>query len=300
MQSETIRFKTKTRGKGSFKDYLEVIKPRETGLLVFIGVISAFVAGSGSIPLTRFFFILAAILVASAGANGLTNYLDRDLDARLARTRRRALPSHRIFPPERVLYFTAVLSAIGLVMAWYLHPYAFLADAVGTAAAVIYRKKVTCVFPQGMIASCAPVLMGWFAIRSTLNWEVLLLCALIAAWLPSHIWSIMIVHKEDYRSAGITYFPVNRSVKTAARILVAFCLILYAASIGLYFAGQFGWLYLAVANLSGVVIVYASLRLMLSNASGDAWKLYKLSAFPYLGVMFLVIGLDIWLRGLLQ
>ena len=62
--------------------------------------------------------------------------------------------------------FAPDLTAAGLVMAWYLHPYAFLADLVGTAAAVIYRKKVTCVFPQGMIASCAPVLMGWFAVRS--------------------------------------------------------------------------------------------------------------------------------------
>jgi len=296
MQIEKATVRIKSKGRGTIRDYLNVIKPRETGLLVFIGVITALVAGGGSISAGKFLLILLTILVASAGANGLTNYLDRDLDARMERTRRRALPSGRIFPPERALLFTAGLSAVGLAMAWFLHPYVFLADLVGTAAAVIYRKKVTCVFPQGMIASCAPVLMGWFAIRATVNWEILLLCVLIAVWLPSHIWSIMVAHKEDYRKAGITYFPVNRSVKSVSIILFISCILLYAASIGLYFAAQFGLLYLVVANLSGIIIIYASLRLMLSNASGDAWKLYKLSAFPYLGLIFLVMGMDIWLR----
>jgi protoheme IX farnesyltransferase len=290
----------KIRTKGSLhlwgiKDYFEVIKPRETGLLAFIGVMSAIVAGSGSIPTGRFFYILAAIFIASAGANGLTNYLDRDLDARMERTRHRALPSGRIYPPERALFFTAVLSTIGLIMAWYLHPLAFLVDLVGTAAAVIYRKKVTCVFPQGMIASCAPVLMGWFAIKPAVNSEILLLCLLIAVWLPSHIWSIMIAHKEDYQKAGITYFPLNCSVKTVSSILFAFCLVLFATSISLYFIGHFGWLYLAIANISGIILIYASLRLVLCNTYGNAWKLYKLSAFPYLGLIFLVMGLDVWL-----
>jgi protoheme IX farnesyltransferase len=278
------------------KDYLELTKPRETGLLVFIGVITSVVASLGSVSLGRFFFTLTAILVASAGANGLTNYLDRDLDARMPRTRSRALPSKKIYPPERALFFSAILTVIGLALAWFVHPYAFLADLVGTAAAIIYRKKVTCVFPQGMIASCAPVLMGWFAVRSAVSWEILFLCVLIAVWLPSHIWSIMVAHREDYRQAGITYFPVDRSVKAVSQILFLFCLLLYAASIGLYFAAHFGWLYLVTANISGIIIVYASLRLMLSNASKDAWKLYKLSAFPYLGLIFLAIGLDIWLR----
>jgi len=290
--------KVRVKGRGSLRDYLEVIKPRETGLLTFIGVITAVAASSSAVSASRLFVILIAVLIASAGANGLTNYLDRNLDARMQRTCRRALPSGRIFPPERALYFTASLFLIGVALAWFLHPYAFLADLVGTAAAVIYRKRVTCVFPQGMMASCAPVLMGWFAVRSTLDWELLLLCILIAVWLPSHIWSIMAVHREDYWQAGITYFPVNSSLKTVSRILFIFCILLYGASLGLYFAGDFGWLYLIAANLAGMTVIYAGLRLMLSGNTGDAWKMYKLSAFPYLGVMFLMMGLDIWLRML--
>jgi protoheme IX farnesyltransferase len=300
MQTERINnageYAAVKKGRGGIGDYINVIKPRETALLVFIGTITALAAAGGNLSAGRILFVLSAILVASAGANGLTNYLDRHLDARMVRTRRRALPSGRIFPVERALYFTAMLTAIGLIMAWFLHPWAFAADLLGTTAAVIYRKRVTCVFPQGMIASCAPVLMGWFAVTPTFNWEILLMCILIAVWLPSHIWSIMTAHSEDYKKAGLCYFPMNSTAGSISRILFFFCLLLWAASIGLYFAGNFGYIYLIVAVISGMVIVYTSGRLMISGDSQDAWKLYKLSAFPYLGILFLAIGLDIWLR----
>lgn len=277
------------------KNYIEVLKPRETGLLTFVGVCTAIIAGHGHPPLDLLLLALIAILLASAGANGLTNYLDRDVDARMERTKHRALPSKRIEPAEKVLPLTIGLVIIGLGLAWLLHPLCFLFDLIGTTAAVIWRKRVTCVFPQGMIASCAPVLMGWFAIKPAFSWEIILLCVLIAVWLPSHIWSIMIARRDDYLNAGIGYFPVNREVKAAVKILPIFSLILYAASIGIYFIGDFGWLYLVVANLSGIVIVYANFRLMVSRMSQDAWRLYKLSAFPYLGLLFLTMCLDIWL-----
>jgi heme o synthase len=283
-------------GRGSIKDYLGLIKPRETGLLTFIGLITALAAGNGSLTTARLLIILAAILVASAGANGLTNYLDREIDARMVRTQKRALPSGKIYPAERALFFTAALSVCGLVLAWFLHPYVFLADLVGTSAAIVYRKKVTCVFPQGMIASCAPIVMAWFAVRTSLSWVLLLLCILIALWLPSHIWSIMMAHRDEYRAAGITYFPINYSVKSVSRILFTFCILLYLASICLYFIGHFDWLYLLVANVCGIIMIYAGFRLMRTKASNDAWKLYKLSAFPYLGLIFLAIAVTIWLQ----
>ena len=92
------------------------------------------------------------ILLASAGANGITNYLDRHVDARMERTRKRALAAKRIEPAEKVLPLVIGLIIVGLVLAWYLHPLSFLADLIGTSAAAFWRKRVTCVFPQGMLA----------------------------------------------------------------------------------------------------------------------------------------------------
>ena len=240
-------------------------------------------------------FIALVILLASGGANGLTNYLDRDVDTRMQRTKHRALPSKRIYPPEKVLPLTIGLVIVGLALAWQLHPLCFLADLIGTIAAVVWRKRWTCVFPQGAIASCAPVLMGWLAIKPAFSLEILLLCLLMVVWLPLHVWSVMISHRQDYLDAGLNYFPINWEVKDAVKVLLAFSLVLYATSMGLYFVAGFAWLYLVLANLLSITMVYAASRLVISSASGDAWRLYKLSAFPYLGSIFLTMCLDIWL-----
>ena len=276
--------------------YIEVLKPLPTILLTFIGVATAVIAGGGQLS-PRLLLVAAAVLIASAGANGLTNYLDRDIDTRMQRTCLRALPSQAIFPSAKVLPMIIGLIIIGLGLAWLLSPYVFLADAGGTLVAATWRKKVTCVYPQGVLASCAPLLMGWLAVNLSLSWELLLLCVLIAVWLPLHVWSVNITYRDDYKQAGINYFPINLDVKDLVKVLLAFAVMLYAASIALYFVGDFRWLYLMLANLLGMLMVYATSRLVFSPTAKDAWRLYRLSAFPYLGVIFLVMCLDIWLLG---
>ena len=276
------------------RNYIEVLKPRASILLTFIGVSAAIIAGGGDLS-PRLLLIMLAIFIASAGANGLTNYLDCGIDAVMQRTKHRTLPSRRIYPPEKVLPLNIGLVIAGLALAWYLHPLCFIADMVGTIAAVVGRKRFTCVFPQGMIASCAPVLMGWFAIKPAFGWEILLLCILVAVWVPLHVWSVMVANREDYLQAGQNYFPLNWEVRESVKVLLALALVLYAASIALYFAGGFGWIYLILANLLGIVMRFASARLVVSGSFRNAWRLYKLSAFPYLGVIFLVMCLDIWL-----
>ena len=290
-----IRF-SRRRGAAINKavSYLEVLKPLPSVLLAFIGVGAAVVASPAELS-ARLYLIFIIILLAAAGANGLTNYLDRHIDARMDRTRHRVLPSGRISPPWKVLPLVIGLIAVGLGLSWWLHPFVFLADLAGTLAAATWRKKVTCVYPQGLVASGAPVLMGWFAVRQDLGWELLMLFVMVGLWLPLHVWSVMITHRDDYRQAGLGYFPMSREVKDSVRVLFAFTVALYAASVAFYFVGDFGWLYLAAAGLLGAVAVLAGARLVISRATADAWRLYRLSAFPYLGVIFLAMSLDKWL-----
>jgi heme O synthase-like polyprenyltransferase len=84
-------------------------------------------------------------------------------------------------------------------------------------------------------------------------------------------------------------------VRQTVKILLLLGLVLYMTSIALYFMGGFAWLYLVLANILGIAIIYSGSRLVISGASRDAWRLYKLSAFPYLGLIFLTMCLDIWL-----
>ena len=275
--------------------YIEVLKPRPTLLITFIGICTVIIAGDGHPPLNILLLVGVTILLASAGANGLTNYLDRHIDARMERTKNRALAAKRIEPAEKVLPLLIGLVLAGFILAWYLHPLSFLADLVGTSAAAFWRKRVTCVFPQGMLASCAPILMAWFAIRPAFSWEILLLCLLVGVWLPLHVWSIMIANREDYISAGLCYFPMSREVGEAVKVLLLFALVLFFTSAALYFIAAFGWLYLVLSSMAGIMMVYAAIRLVISSQSEDAWKLYKLSSFPYLGIIFIAMCLDAWL-----
>ena len=283
---------TGLRGIGN---YIEVLKPRESVLITYIGIFTALIAAGGVPAPGSLVLIFFSVLLSCAGANGLTNYLDRSLDARMERTRHRALPSGRIHPAEKVLPLTIGLAVAGLVLAWQLNLFCLIADLAGIIAAVVWRKRWTCVFPQGTLASCTPVLMGWFGITTACTWQLVLLCVLITVWLPIHLWSVMLTHHDDYLNAGLTYFPIKRSRSGVIKLLLVLTFLLYAASIGIYVTGKYGLLYLVVANLLGIVLVCAGLRLVRSHSSLESWKLYKISAFPYLGIIFPAMYLDILL-----
>jgi len=136
--------------------------------------------------------------------------------------------------------------------------------------------------------------MGWFAVEPAFGLGILLLCLLMIVWLPLHVWSVMIAHRQEYIDASLNFFPISWRVKNSAKVLLAFSFMLYATAIGLYFVGNFGWLYLVLANVLSILMVYACSRLAIASTSGNAWKLYKLSAFPYLGLIFLAMCLDLW------
>lgn len=274
-------------------DYITVLKPRETVLLAFIGVCSAIIAGHGSAPWDVLLLALVAITLGSAGANGLTNYLDRDVDARMRRTHLRSLPAKRIVPAKKALVWSIFLVLVALTLAWFLHPLCFVFGLGGTVAASVFRKRVMCVI-QGGIAGCAPVLIGYVAVTHRLDMTILFLCILIAVWIPLHVWSVMVANREDYLQAGVAYFPVTWKAEDAMKFLLVLSVLLYAASIALWVVGDFGWLYFGVANILGIIMVYANYNLLKSGASRDAWKVYKLSAFPYLGLIFTVLCLNFW------
>jgi protoheme IX farnesyltransferase len=280
--------------KATFLDYINVLKPVETSLLAFIGIFSAIIAGSGYIPARFFFLILITLLLGSAGSNGLTNYLDREVDARMTRTSHRALPSRRIDPPQKALPLIIGLIVVGLALAWLLNPLCFLFGLIGVIASSIWRKTISCTF-LGIVAGCSPVLIGWFAINPSFNAMILLLCGLVAIWTPIHVWTVMIANREDYLGAGLHYFPLSWQVRDVVKILFGLSILLYIISMLIYLYAGFQLLYLIVANVLGALMIYANARLLFSRTSTAAWRVYKLSAFPYLGIIFLTMGLDIWL-----
>ncbi len=284
----------------SLVDYIHVLKPRETSLIFIIGACSALVASSaigGVFPVKDFLMALVAILLGSAGANGLTNYLDRDVDTLMKRTCSRVLPAKRIQPPEKVLALTLILIAAGLIVAWFLSPLCFVIGLVGVTASAIWRKTISCTF-FGIIAGSAPVLIGWYAITkqpAPYVMPVLLFC-LIACWTPTHVWTLMMANREDYESAGLHYFPLSYNDRDVIKMLAVLSIALSVCAVLVYFlTGRFHWLYLSVAVVLSVMMTTANIRLLVNPTSKNAWNMYKLSAFPYLGIIFTVMAIDTWL-----
>lgn len=275
-----------------FINYIEVLKPRETSLLVFMGACAAIIAADGNLPAGTFVLTVIAVTLGSAGCNGLTNYLDRNVDARAMRTCNRVLPSGRIYPPQKVLPLIIGLIVMALALAYVVNPLCFIFGLMGTLASALWRKTaISCTF-LGIIAGCSPVLIGWFALKPVFDIKILFICLLVAFWIPIHIWSIMVANREDYLGAGLNYFPLNLKVKHTVRILLALSVFLYIISLLLYLFSDLKLLYLLAANILGILMIVANARLLLSTTSVAAWQVYKLSSFPYLGIMFLVMSLD--------
>ncbi len=273
-------------------NYIEVLKPRETGLLAFIGACAAVIAADGNLPVWTFLLTIVAVALGSAGCNGLTNYLDRDVDAKAIRTRNRALPSRRIYPPQRALPLIIGLIVTALALAYVINPLCFYLGLIGTLASALWRKTaVSCTF-LGIIAGCSPVLIGWFALKPVFDIKILFICLLVAFWIPIHIWSIMVANRGDYLGAGLNYFPLNLKVKHTVIILMTLSVLLYIVSLLPYFLSNLKLLYLAAANILGILMIVANARLLCSSTSVAAWQVYKLSSFPYLGIMFLAMSLD--------
>jgi protoheme IX farnesyltransferase len=93
----------------------------------------------------------------------------------------------------------------------------------------------------------------------------------------------------------VKYFPLTWESSKAVKLLLGLALVLAAVSVSVYPVADFGGLYLAIAILSGIIMILATVRLVLSGTSEDAWRVYKLSAFPYLGLLFLGMTLDLWI-----
>ncbi|MDD5122582.1 MAG: hypothetical protein PHX97_04260, partial [Dehalococcoidales bacterium] len=105
----------------------------------------------------------------------------------------------------------------------------------------------------------------------------------------------MIARRDEYIDAGITFFPMSASPAAGIRLMVFSGILLFATSIALYFAAGFGWLYLSGAIILGLALLVSSFKLLLTSDSSRAWRVYKISSFPYLGLLFLVMVLDLLL-----
>ena len=249
----------------------------------------------------------AAITAGCAGCNSLTNYIDRDIDAVMLRTRHRPLPSGRI-TPRSALRFALGLVTVSLVLSALLNILSVLwmtlgiLDNVGVYSLLLKRRSPLNILLGGFSGGL-PVLFGWSAATPgpvggpTLAASPLplLMAGLVFVWIPVHIWFLAVSYRSDYSKVGVPMLPVVVGPTTALRLITLFSLIMVPFSLALYFLGYFGPIYGAVAAVSGLANLAGSFWVLYKPTQTNAWSMFKLSS-PYLFLLFATMIVDAALR----
>src|SRR5438132_3009748 len=194
-------------------DYAELTKPKVQSLLLLTTIATMYVAGDPS-PLLVALTCLGGYLSAG-GAGAVNHYLDRDLDARMARTATRPIPAGRI-APGAALAFGCVLAALSLLeLSLAVNPLAAGLSLGGFLGYVfvytLWLKRRT---PQNIViggaAGAVPPLVGWAAVTGHLSGTAIYLFAIVFYWTPPHFWALSLLMKDEYASAGVPMLPVVR------------------------------------------------------------------------------------------
>jgi protoheme IX farnesyltransferase len=269
-------------------DYLSLTKPRIM-LLLLITELGAMISAARGWPGTSLTLAaLAGGALSAGGASAVNCWFDRDIDAVMARTCTRPVPSGRI-QPASALTFGVVLAALGFV---------FLALATNLLAATlalagglfyvfvytIWLKRAT---RQNIViggaAGAFPPLVGWAVVTGAVTPPALALFAVIFFWTPPHFWSLALLLRRQYRAVGVPMLPVVASDREARRSIVVYSVVLLAFSLvpGFWFGS---WYTVGAAILSGAFLWMAVRGL---TAEGVAWasRLFHFS-LVYLGLIF--------------
>ena len=277
--------------------YIEVTKPSTVALLVFT-CLGAMVAagGVGGLSLGGWALALAAISAGCAGADTLTCYIDRDIDALMDRTRARPLPGKRIHPPEKALVWGLFLAALSLGLSFLLNPLAALWMFVGLFDNIVVysllAKRRSCTnILLGSVSGGMPALFGWAAVRGDVTWTPVLISLLVITWTPNHIWNLAIRYREDYARANVPMLPVVTNLRLAVNLIVMSVVLMVIESILLGMVGAFGTVYLTVAILGGTISLAGHACLYARPTARNAWLMFKLSSL-YLAVVFAGMIID--------
>jgi heme o synthase len=285
----------------ALRAYVALTKPRIIELLL-VTTVPTMVLAQRSVPSP---WLMAAVIIggamAAGGANAINQFIDRDIDDVMRRTRHRPLPRHAV-SPRNALIFGIALSVASF--AW-LSLTVNLLSAVLAASAIAFYVFVYTMWlkrstPQNIViggaAGCVPVLVAWAAVTGSVGIPAVILFGIVFYWTPPHFWALALRYKGDYETAGVPMMPVVRGEAETARQIVLYSLLLVAVSLLLFPAAEMGLIYLVSAVVLGAAFVWYSLRLLRNSTDGRAAiGLFRFS-ISYLTLLFAAVAVDSLVR----
>jgi len=293
---------TCVRERVTWRDYLELCKPRVVALMMLTSVIGMLLAVPGMVPLDTLLFGNLGIALCAGSAAAVNHLVDRHIDAQMARTRNRPMAQGRVDSIYASL-FSAALGVAGMsiliIFVNQLTAWLTLASLIGYAVVyTLFLKRAT---PQniviGGLAGAAPPLLGWTAVTNEVHAHSLLLVLIIFAWTPPHFWALAIHRKDEYAKVGIPMLPVTHGTQHTALHILLYTLILFAVTLMPFATGMSGLLYLVGAAALGIIFLYYSIFLLIGKDPRAAIATFKYSII-YLMALFIVMLVDHYLYPL--
>ena len=279
--------------------YLALTKPRVVALIVFTAVVGMLLAVPGLPPLREAVLGSIGIWLAAASAAAINHLIDQRIDALMARTQHRPLPTGQL-RPWQVLVFALALGGASMLLltVWVNALTAALTFASLIGYAVIYTGFLKRATPQniviGGLAGAAPPALGWTAITGELHPHALLLVLIIFVWTPPHFWALAIYRREDYSRAQVPMLPVTHGVEFTRWHVLAYTILLQIVTLLPWLTGMSGLFYLGGALILGAGFLYYAIRLLNPPGERFAMDVFNYS-IVYLMALFAFLLLDHYL-----
>jgi protoheme IX farnesyltransferase len=283
-----------------WRAYLDLTKPRVVALLVFTAVVGMFLAAPPrEIPWRALTLGSAGIWLAAASAAVINHVLDRQADARMARTQRRPLPTGSLGVAQSLIFAAALGSASMVILAGWVNVLTAtltLASLVGYA--VVYTAYLKRATPQNIViggaAGAAPPVLGWTAVTGSLDAHALLLFLIVFVWTPPHFWALAIHRVDEYAKVDIPMLPVTHGVAFTRVQILLYTVLLVVVSILPYVTHMSGPVYLVGALVLGAVFLYYALAMRFSTRPDLPMRTFGYS-ITYLMALFALLLVDHYL-----
>jgi heme o synthase len=278
------------------RDYITLTKPRIIALLLVTTVATMLVADPSGPALPIVLWTMVGGYLAAGGAGAINHYLDRERDARMARTRGRPLVSGRI-EPIHGLFFGVALGLLAFAQLWLtVNPLAAVLAMAGLLGYVfVYTLWLKPLTPQNIViggaAGAVPPLVGWAAATGSLTLDALWPFAIVFLWTPPHFWALSLLIKDDYARTGVPMLPVVKGEDATRRQILAYSVVLTVLTLLPVATGLFGAIYLAAAAALGGAFCFLAARLRASKGRREALRLYLFS-LSYLALLFAAMAVD--------
>lgn len=286
----------------AWRDYLELCKPRVVAVMLLTAIVGMCLATPEFPPVSIVISATLGIGLMASGAAAVNHVMDRNIDAKMARTHRRPLPQGKI-GETRALIFAAMLSLSGVavLIVWTNILTAWLTLGALIGYALVYTMVLKRATPLniviGGIAGAAPPLLGWVAVTGQIEPDSLLLVLIIFAWTPPHFWALCIHKKDDYARAGVPMLPVTHGEEYTRLHIMLYTVLMVITTLFPFMTGMSGAIYLIGVMLLNLRFIQWAIRVYRADDTAAPMAMFWFSV-KYIMWLFVVLLVDHYILGL--